>query len=302
MIAGGRVLGSNLLLCVAYAAAFRPMFPVKAPSKTQQVLVARLVFGAWMLVNGLNHFFFSFWATPAGATPLSSELMTALVHSQLLDVSMVIELVAGALLLLGVFVPAALATVMAVSVSALYWAFLDHQPLTLLLGLLAFALNGWLMLAYLPSYKGALERAPLTLGEKDRRTSWNSMFVQTGGRTSRGTFLGALLPLALGVWWYASKGPAANYACWAVLCLLYPAAVLHVRRLHDMGRSGWWVLAPTVLTVVAMLIWSGRISFGAQLDGMLPLAALVLFLGFTIWGGIGKGQAESNAFGAPATA
>lgn len=81
VIAGARVLISNLLLSVACIAAFRPMFPLKAPSTTQLVLVARVVFGAWMLVNGLNHFFFSFWATPAGATPLSSQLMTALVNS-----------------------------------------------------------------------------------------------------------------------------------------------------------------------------------------------------------------------------
>jgi uncharacterized membrane protein YhaH (DUF805 family) len=302
LIAGSRVLGSNLLLCVAYIAAFRSMFPVKGPAMKQSVVAARVIFGAWMLVNGINHFFFSFWAMPTGATPLSAELMTALVHSQLLDVCMLIELVAGALILLGVFVPAALCTVMAVSVSALFWAVVDHQPLTLLLGVLAFALNGLLMLAYLPHYKGALERAPLTLGETDPRTSWNTLFVHTNGRTSRGTFLAALLPLALAVLWYASKGPAANYACWAVLCLLYPCAVLHVRRLHDMGRSGWWVLIPAVLTVLAMLIWAGRISFGAQLDAAMPLAALVVFAGFSLWGGIARGQAESNAFGASATA
>jgi uncharacterized membrane protein YhaH (DUF805 family) len=191
---------------------------------------------------------------------------------------------------------------MAVSVSALYWAVLDHQPLTLGLGILAVALNGLLMLAYLPAYKGALERAPLTLGEVDRRTSWNTLFVQTGGRTSRGHFLAALLPLALAVWWYANKGPAANYACWAVLSLLYPAAVLHVRRLHDMGHAGWWVLAPVVLTVIAMLIWAGRISFGAPLDTAVPVAALVVFLGFTLLGGIARGQAGSNAFGEPVAA
>jgi len=302
MIAGSRVLGSNLLLCVAYIAVFRSMFPVKAPTKSQLVLIARVIFGAWMLGNGINHFFLSLWATPAGATPLSAELMTALVHSQLLDVSMVIELVAGALILLGVFVPAALCTVMAVSVSALYWAVLDHQPLTLALGLLAVALNGWLMLACLPAYKGALERAPLTLGETDPRTAWNTLFVQTRGRTSRGTFLGALLPLALAVWWYANKGPAANYACWAVLVLLHPALVLYVRRLHDMGRTGKWMFVPAVLAIFSMLMWAGRMNLGGQLNTAVPVAALVAFLAATLWLGIARGKAESNAFGEPAAA
>jgi len=215
---------------------------------------------------------------------------------------MLIELIAGALILLGYFVPAALCVVMAVSTSALYWAILDHQPLSLALGFVAFALNGLLMLAYLPYYKGALERAPLTLGESDHRTSWNAQFVQSSGRTSRGHFLAALVPLALAVLWYAKRGPAVDVAPWGVLVLVYPAVVLHVRRLHDMGRSGWWVLFPAVLTVLAMLIWANRISLGGQLDAAVPVAALAVFVGYALWGGIARGQAEANTYGAPVTA
>lgn len=307
VIAGGRVFGSHILLCIAYIASFRSMFAVRAsiastvqaPTLKQLALAARLIFGAWMLVNGANHFFFSFWSTPAGQEALSMELMSALVHSQLLDVCMLIELVAGALILLGYFVPASLCVVMAVSTCALYWAILDHQPLGLALGIVAFALNGLLMLAYLPYYKGALQRAPLTLGESDRHTSWNSLFVEANGRTSRAHFLAALLPLALAVLWYAYKGPAINYASWGVLVLLYPVVVLHVRRLHDMGRSGWWMLLPAVLTVVAMFIWAHRISLGARLDVAVPLAALVVFVGFAVWGCIAKGQAETNTLARP---
>jgi len=310
VIAGSRVLASNVLLCIAYIASFRSMFAVRArvsgtaqlPSLKQLVLAARLVFGAWMLLNGANHFFFSFWPTPAGQQPLSTELMSALVDSQLLDVCMLIELVAGALILLGYFVPAALCVVMAVSTCALYWAILDHQPASLALGFAAFALNGLLMLAYLPYYDGALQRAPLTLGESDRRTSWNTLFVQPSGRTSRGHFLAALVPLAIAVLWYANKGPAVDYAPWGVLVLLYPAVVLHVRRLHDMGRTGWLMLLPAVLTLVAMGIWAHRVSLGAQLDVAVPLAALVAFVAFALWGGVARGQAEANTFGPPVVA
>jgi uncharacterized membrane protein YhaH (DUF805 family) len=191
---------------------------------------------------------------------------------------------------------------MAVSTCALYWAVLDHQPASLALGLVAFALNGLLMLAYLPYYQGALQRAPLTLGETDRRSSWNTLFVQPGGRTSRGHFLAALLPLALAVLWYANKGPAVDYAPWGVLVLLYPAVVLHVRRLHDMGRTGWLMLLPAVLTVVAMGIWAHRVSLGAQLDMAVPVAALVVFVVFALWGSIARGQAETNTFGPPVVA
>jgi uncharacterized membrane protein YphA (DoxX/SURF4 family) len=289
VIAGARVLGSNVLLGVAYIASFQSMFAVRAsvantvqtPTLKQLTQAARLIFGAWMLVNGANHFFFSFWPTPSGQEPLSTELMTALVDSRLLDVCMLIELVAGALILLGYFVPAALCVVMAVSTCALFWAILDHQPQSLALGFVAFALNGLLMLAYLPYYKGALQRAPLTLGETDGRTYWNTLFVQPNGRTSRRHFLAALLPLVLAVLWYAYKGPAIDYAPWGVLVLLYPAVILHVRRLHDMGRTGWFVLLPAVLTVLAMGIWADRISLGAQLDVAVP-AALERSLDFFI--------------------
>jgi uncharacterized membrane protein YhaH (DUF805 family)/uncharacterized membrane protein YphA (DoxX/SURF4 family) len=310
VIAGARVLACNVLLSVAYIGSFRSMFAVRAsvantvqaPAMKQLALAARVIFGAWMLLNGANHFFFSLWPTPTGQMPLSIELMSALVDSHLLDVCMLIELVAGALILLGYFVPAALCVVMAVSTCGLYWAILDHQPLSLAPGVVAFALNGLLMLAYLDHYKGALQRAPLTLGEADPRTSWNALFVHPNGRTSRGHFVGALLPLALAVLWYAYKGPAIDYASWGVLVLLYPAVVLHVRRLHDMGRTGWLMLVPAALTVVAMGIWAHRISLGTQLDVAVPLAALVVFIGFALWGCIGRGQAETNAFGAPVAA
>jgi uncharacterized membrane protein YhaH (DUF805 family)/uncharacterized membrane protein YphA (DoxX/SURF4 family) len=307
VIAGARVLACNVLLSVAYVASFRSMFAVRAsvatsaqaPTLKQLALVARLVFGAWMFVNGANHFFFSFWQAPTGQEPLSMELMSALVDSRLLDVCMLIELVAGALILLGYFVPAALCVVMAVSTCALYWAILDHGTSSLTLGVAAFALNGLLMLAYLPYYTGALQRAPLTIGESDRRTSWNTLFVQPNGCTSRGHFLAALLPLALAVFWYAYKGPAIDYASWGVLVMLYPAVVLHVRRLHDMGRSGWLMLVPAVLTVIAMGIWAHRISLGPQFDAACPLVALVVFVGFALWGCMARGQDETETAGPP---
>jgi uncharacterized membrane protein YhaH (DUF805 family)/uncharacterized membrane protein YphA (DoxX/SURF4 family) len=310
VVAGARVLASNVLLCVAYIAVLRPMFAVRAnvantvqtPTLKQLALAARVIFGAWLLMNGANHFFFSLWQTPAGQEPLSMQLMSALVHSHLLDVCMLIELVAGALILFGYFVPAALCAAMAVSTCALFWAVLDHQPLTLTLGVVAFALNGLLMLAHLHYYKGVFERAPLTLGESDHRTSYNTLFVHSNGRTSRGVFLVALLPLAVVLLWYTYTGPEIYYAPWAVLVLLYPAVVLHVRRLHDMGHTGWLMLVPAALTVVSMLIWAKRISLGTQLDVVVPLAALVVFLGFALWGCLARGQAESNTFGPPVAA
>jgi uncharacterized membrane protein YphA (DoxX/SURF4 family) len=136
----------------------------------QLVLIGRVIFGVWMLANGANHFFLSLWPLPTGHEPLAVQLMAALVHSRLIDVAMAIELVAGALILIGAFVPVALCVVMPVSTCALYWAvILEHQPLGAVLALAAFALNGVLMLAYIDYYKGyggPLQRRALMLGER----------------------------------------------------------------------------------------------------------------------------------------
>jgi hypothetical protein len=130
------------------------------------VLAGRIVFGAWMLANGANHFFLPLWAEPIGHEPLALQLMNALVHSGLLDIAMAIQLVTGALILAGVLVPVALCVVMPVSTCALYWSVvLDHQPLGSLLSIAAFALNGLLMLAYFDYYAGARQRHALSLGE-----------------------------------------------------------------------------------------------------------------------------------------
>jgi uncharacterized membrane protein YphA (DoxX/SURF4 family) len=130
------------------------------------VLAGRLVFGAWMLVNGANHFFGPFYPEPTGTEPLAVQLMEALVHSRLMDVAMAIELVAGALILSGFLVPVALVAMMTISTCALYWsAVLEREPVGALLALAAFALNGLLMLAYVDYYRGVLQRRTLSIGE-----------------------------------------------------------------------------------------------------------------------------------------
>jgi uncharacterized membrane protein YphA (DoxX/SURF4 family) len=115
-------------------------------------LLARVVFGAWLLASGLNHFFLAMWPEPAGTQPLAIQLMTALNDSRLIDVTYGIQLVAGALILSGLFVPFALCAAMPVSVGAA-------------LGLLAVALNALLMFAYLEYYQGVLQRHSLSYGE-----------------------------------------------------------------------------------------------------------------------------------------
>jgi hypothetical protein len=103
---------------------------------------------------------------PVGHEPLAMQLMAALVHSRLIDVAMAIQLVTGALILTGFFVPLALCVVMPITTCALYWSLImDHHPASAALAFVAFALNGVLMLAYIHYYRGALQRHAVSLGE-----------------------------------------------------------------------------------------------------------------------------------------
>jgi uncharacterized membrane protein YhaH (DUF805 family) len=267
------------------------------------ILVGRLIFGAWMLASGVNHFFVSLWAMPTGHEPLAIQLMAALNHSGLLGVAMTIQLVTGALILTGFFVPVALCVVMPISTCALYWSvILEHQPLGAALAVAAFALNGLLMLAYLDYYKGALERHALTLGEAStERTSFDFLYVNPNGRTSRGQFVAALVTLLAVAAFYAFvvKGLTAH---WCLLMLVLPGVILHARRLHDMGHSAWLVLVPAVLTVAAFAGWLHVFTFSAPLNVALPWAAFVVTAGFALWGCLGSGKAEANRFGTPLAA
>jgi uncharacterized membrane protein YhaH (DUF805 family) len=158
------------------------------------------------------------------------------------------------------------------------------------------------MLAYLDYYKGALERHALTFGEASaERRSFDFLYVNPSGRTARGQFVAALVTLLAVAAFYAFlvKGLTAH---WCLLMLVFPGAILHARRLHDMGHSAWLVLLPAVLTVAAFAGWLHVLTFSAPLNIALPWAAFVVTAGFALWGCLGSGTAEANRFGAPLAA
>ena len=173
-IYGWAVLLCNALLCLAYIDSYRgmlaprlkPRLPGGGPGRERLFLIASLIFGGWMLTSGVNYFLVPLYPAPTGHEPLAVQLMSALVHSRLLDVAMAIQLVAGILILTGFFVPLALCVVMPISVCAAYWAvILEQQPLGAVLALAALALNGLLMLGYLDAYKGVRQLHARALGE-----------------------------------------------------------------------------------------------------------------------------------------
>jgi len=127
--------------------------------------------------------------------------------------------------------------------------------------------------------------------------NFDTLFVYPAGRTGRGQFIGALITLLAAFAFYYVLVPGRN-SQWVQLTLLFPAIVLHARRLHDMGRSAWPLLVPAALIVATF--WLYLYVPGAQAKGTVAVAALIASAGFIGWGLVGKGQAEVNRFGRPA--
>ena len=123
--------------------------------------------------------------------------------------------------------------------------------------------------------------------------SFNTLYATPMGRTARGAYIGALIVLlAVAAFYYLRvKGPNGE---WVLFTLLYPAFVLHARRLHDMGQTAWLLLLPGA--VIGAAIWPHEASRGA-FEAPLGLAALVIGAGLALWCCLGKGQADANRFG-----
>jgi uncharacterized membrane protein YhaH (DUF805 family) len=266
------------------------------------ILIARVVFGVWMLANGVNHFFVHLYPEPVGHEPLAVQLLTAFQHSRLYDVAMAMELVAGVLILAGVILPAALCVITPVNVCAVYWALiLDHQPLMALLAIVALALNAGLMLAYIDYYKDMLQRNVLSLGESNDGASWNQTFAWATGRTSQMNYIKALVPLLLAAAFYTFLAKTGRNGEWVLATLLYPGFVLVAGRLHDMGQTAWLLFAPGVLDAAALWLHFFPTA-NTSLVAPVGIAAYVVSAAFLLWGLAMKGQSAANRFGDPASA
>jgi uncharacterized membrane protein YphA (DoxX/SURF4 family) len=84
------------------------------------VWVVRLVFAAWMIPAGLNHFI-PLFPQPMGSKPVSHELIVALLDSHLFDLVKLVELLAGLSVLTGLYTPLVLLVSMPVSFCVFFW-------------------------------------------------------------------------------------------------------------------------------------------------------------------------------------
>jgi len=290
---GYATLFTNTVLCAAYWNNYKSMFTLNTSVQTREklVMIGRLVLGALVTAVAVNYLFIS--EAPVGQQPLADLLMTSLVNSKLLYVALAVQLIAGVLLLSGFLVPLALTAQLMISSNALFWALiLNQSPLLGLLTLVLFAINGLLMIAYLPYYKDLMAKTSQAMGET-QTSSYDALFVNPNGSTSKAEYIPALITIIVAIAFFGMyiTGRTAEFC---MLVMVYPAYVLVVRRFHDMGYSAWLLFAPLLVVLVAFDVQLGYFTMGETLDGMINWIAMVVAGVFMVWGCVAQGRNSSQ--------
>ena len=173
----------------------------------------RLLLGAVMVVTALRYFMpplLPFVPAAEWHDPMAVRLMTGFDQSGLGAVARFIHLVAGLLLLSNRAVPFALAALMPVNVCGLFIAlFIEGDAIVGVLAVLTVALNGLLMLAYLPSYRGVIQGGYLADGEgPEDGQNYESLFANPLNNAPLAAYPGAALVLmaALAFYWFVVPG------------------------------------------------------------------------------------------------
>lgn len=142
---------------------------------------------------------------------------------------------------------------------------------------------------------------------------WRNLFISFEGRTRRLHFgIGWLILFAAGfiAGWLPLIGGLVS------LALIWPNLAITVKRLHDMGQTGWLAAIPWAVTILGFIIGGSLIGFSALLNiqglenedpaaflavagpmfGVIALVGLV-GLGFFLWILLSPGQSGANRFG-----
>ena len=142
---------------------------------------------------------------------------------------------------------------------------------------------------------------------------WKHLLFSFEGRTRRSHFwIGWLICLGLGVVF----GSIPLLGLVLSVALIWPNLAITVKRLHDMGHTGWLAAIPYVVgilgTFVAMMMMGASAFMNASaLEREDPAAILALIgpamgvfgimllvgLGFLLWIGLSDSQRGDNRFG-----
>jgi hypothetical protein len=208
---------------------------------TRTLDALRVLLGAVMVITALRYFMpplLSFVPTAEWHDPMAVRLMAGFDKSGLGAVARFIHIAAGLLLLTNRAVPFALAALMPVNVCGLFIAvMIEGAPVVAILAVLTVALNGLLMLAYLPFYSGVLEGGHLAEGEgPEDGQNYESLFANPLSSAPPAAYLGAALVLAAALAFYWFVVPGLN-SLTGVITLAIPTALLAAGGVRALTRK-----------------------------------------------------------------
>jgi uncharacterized membrane protein YhaH (DUF805 family) len=115
------------------------------------------------------------------------------------------------------------------------------------------------------------------------------LLLSSTGRLARGTFLIVAAALIVVTALYEATPTTLHMLTgWFVYpCLLFVAACVLSKRLHDRGRSGWW---SAVILLAVIIVWPMPVGFFDFLFGLVLVWAVVEL-------GVMAGEQGANRFG-----
>ncbi|WP_404651745.1 DUF805 domain-containing protein [Raoultella terrigena] len=82
------------------------------------------------------------------------------------------------------------------------------------------------------------------------------------------------------------------------LIIIIPGIAVAVRRLHDLNKSGWWLLAPFLILIIGLIGVAGTVEDGgAAVWVWVMVAGGIMSLAMSIWLLFARGTDGVNRFG-----
>ena len=136
------------------------------------------------------------------------------------------------------------------------------------------------------------------------KTCLITKFSTLRGRACRSEYWWWMLFYMLATGVLSAIDEAAGSAVWSIistaimLVLMVPHICVNTRRLHDIGKCGWWQLLPlggviaAIILAIALSSWPGMALVIGFIVTLAPVA-------WYYWWMCRRGDAEANAYGDP---